>query len=74
MCEVGATYKKSRVQRFSRLSYLAVNEFWNVVETRRNRSEIDRNRLVPVCPGVFGLVSSGLGADVPHIDDVRADS
>ncbi len=41
-----------------------LNKVWIVVETPRNRSEIDRNRFVSDCPGIWGLVSSGLGADL----------
>jgi hypothetical protein len=51
----------------TRLSYLAVYKLWIVVETPSNRSEIYRNRSVPVCghrPGLFGLVSSGLEAEL----------
>ncbi len=33
----------------TRLSYLTVNKFRTVVETRRNRARIVRNRCVPVC-------------------------
>ncbi len=42
----------------TRLSYLAVNKFWIVVETPLNRSEIERTRFGPICghhPGHFGL-------------------
>ncbi len=51
----------------TRLSYFAVSKNWIVVETHGNLFEIDRNRFVPVCgnrPDIFGLVPSGLGADV----------
>ncbi len=62
----------------ARLSYLAVYPFWILVETPRNRPEIDRNRFVPVCgrrPGNFGLgvVSFG-GRFGSQIDDSRPDS
>ncbi len=38
---------------FTRLSYLTVSKSWVVVETPRNRTEIDRNRFVPVCGQAF---------------------
>jgi hypothetical protein len=50
---------------YTRLGYLAVYKFWIVVETPRNRSDIDRNRFVPVCGQSLGIcvggASSGLG-------------
>ncbi len=45
------------------IEYFAVNKFWIVVRKPRNRSEIVRNQIGPVCPGIFGLVSSASGAD-----------
>ena len=51
----------------TRLSYLAVTKLWIVVEAPRNRSEIDRNRFVPVCghcPGHFWLGFVRFGADL----------
>jgi hypothetical protein len=51
----------------TRLSYLAVEKFWIVVETPRNRSKIDRDVFVPVCghrPGHFWLGIVRFGADL----------
>ena len=53
----------ARGQNVARLSYLAVKKFWTVVETARDRSEIDRHRfVVPVC-GHCGRLGSSLGVD-----------
>jgi hypothetical protein len=49
-----------------------------MVETPRNRTEIDRNRFVPICghrPGHFGLGFVWLGGRFePQIGDFRPDS
>ncbi len=42
-------FRESVAMRRDRLSYLTVSKFWIVAETLRSRSEINRNRFVPVC-------------------------
>ncbi len=61
----------------TRLSYLAVSKFWIVVETPRNRSDIDRNRFEPVCghrPGPLWLgFVRFVGRFGFQLDDFRPD-
>ncbi len=50
----------------TRLSYLAVQNFWIVVETSRKRPKtigIGVCRFVGAAPGILGLASSGLTAE-----------
>jgi hypothetical protein len=60
-----------------RLSYLAVEKFRIVVETRRKRPRIVRNRCVPVCgyrAGHFGLGLAQLQAQIRfETEDSRPD-
>ncbi len=60
-----------------RQSYLAVYKFRIVVETRRNRPKIVRNRCVPLCgyhAGYFGLGLASLSAQIRlEIEDFRPD-
>jgi hypothetical protein len=54
-----------RAVSVTRLSYLSVYKFRIVIETRRNRPRIVRNRCVPVCghrAGYFGLGFAELSA------------
>ncbi len=59
------------------LSYLTVEKFRVVVETRRNRHRIVRNRGVSVCgyrAGSFGLGLAQLWAQIQFgVEDVRPD-
>ncbi len=64
----------ANLQNLARLSYLTVSKFRIVVEARRNRLRIVRNRCVPVCAGYFGFGLAQLEARIRlEIADVRPD-
>ncbi len=54
------SYTRSSASSYIRLSYLTVNKFRIVVETRLNRLRIVRNRCVPVCGYRAGYFKLGL--------------